>query len=273
MKRFEFTFSYKPHGGATELSAYDGAQALYGIARSLSITTHYVIHKRIIKQAPSLKGARILIAPPKAGSFEFIAPIIDLASSGSQPIVLTSMSGLSFNFLSDLTKLLYRRLSGLSEKPETDELDNLLRRKSGDVDSLADAIGEDIVRLHRPIDGNVDQFNVYDSIRPVGDFDRQTQDYAKTKVISDEEEEFTGNVSSFNANTKSGRFYIDDEERTVAFKIDRDTEIPSKKIKLLSWSLNEYANEREGALLLTGRALRSRQGLLKAIFITDISKI
>src|ERR1700683_1535353 len=110
MAEAEFRFIYETEDGSNSLDAYDASQALYGISRSIAILTHYTIHRRIIKQAPSLAGARVLVEPPRPGSFEFIVPIImdpDIRAIGESIIAAT---------LYDLTKVIYARLTGKSDR-------------------------------------------------------------------------------------------------------------------------------------------------------------
>lgn len=222
MEPLEFRFSYHPEDGSNSLDAYDASVALYGIARSLSITTHYALHGKVIKQAPALMGAKVLVLPPREGSFEFVAPIIDFVSSRREEIALGLALGLAANYLCDLTKLLFRRATGQSEDVETDRVDALRREKPGEIDALADALEEDILRLHRPLSGPVQYFKIVGGRQTFGHFDRVTYDYAKTKTIGRFDEDFEGNVASFNANSLHGRFWLPDEGRTVSFNKDRD---------------------------------------------------
>ena len=261
MATLPLRFSYLPDDGTHALSAYDAATALYGISRSTAIVAHYVANNKIIKQAPSLKNVQIFVRPPQPGSFEFwvdIAPAVGL--------------GLATNFLSDLLKYLYRRASGLKELPKTPELSEVLYTKSGEIDSLSDAIEEDVVRIHRPLEAkNVQIFNIYGGTQHFGSFNGTTYDYAKTKTRGSIDEEFIGNVASLNANTINGRFWLADEERTIGFNQDKDTKLPKKERGLLAWSLNEYANGRSGHIKIVGIPLRSKQGLLKRVFVKSVS--
>lgn len=272
MGDMDFRFTYHPEDGSNSLGAYDASVALYGIARSLSITTHYVLHRKIIKQAPALRGAKILVLPPREGSFEFIAPIVDFFSSRSDEIAIGLSLGLAANYLTDLIKLLYRRATGQSEEVRTLEVENLRREKPGEVDALADAIEEDVVRMHRPLDGRVQYFNIYGGHQNIGHFDKTTYDYAKTKIIGEYVEDFEGNVASFNANSLNGRLWLITDERTVSFNKDRDVVFSDQDRKLLAWSLNEYANGRAGRLIISGIPLRSRQGNLKSVFVRRVRR-
>jgi hypothetical protein len=262
-----FRFTYRPPGGTSDLDAYDASQALYGISRSLSVLTHYAINKKVIKQAPSLSGATVLIRPPRAGSFEFIVPIIQTIS-GPANIQAVAQS-LSASLLYDLTKLIYRRLTGKSEKTSSDSLQDLLRHSHGDLDALTDSVSEDIVRIHRPMISHKDSVfsvNVYGGEVNIINLDHETHDFARTKILGDGEEKFFGYVTSFNGSTIQGRFWIQEEDRTVSFTRNKDTEISSAQRSLLAWSLNEWVTKREGFLYISGIPLMSKTGLLKHIF-------
>jgi len=63
---------------AHQLDFYDGTNSLFGFAKSLLLTTHYLINGEVKFQAPSARGARIYMLPSRQGSFEqFIRLVID----------------------------------------------------------------------------------------------------------------------------------------------------------------------------------------------------
>ena len=279
MYGIEFKFTYHPRGDSHVLPAYDAAQALYGIARSLSITTHYALNGRVIHQAPSLKNARVLVTPPRAGSFEFIVPIVDLVTSREvvQQVtagVIVGAGGLAGKLIYDLTKLIYRRATGQPEKNTSDEVARLQREKHGDIDALTEIINQDIQRIPRPFLGaNVTYLNIYGGENHIGGFDQKTYDYAKTKVLGDKPEEFVGNVASFNANTFNGGLWLKEEGRVIAFSKDRSSIVKDEERALLAWSLSEYAHGRSGVLRIRGISLRSKQDQLKRIFVVSVEKL
>lgn len=269
----EFRFTYEPDDGAQTLDAYDAAQALYGISRSLAILTHYSLHRRVIKQAPSLHGAKVLILPPNAGSFEFIAPIVPiLADAGNATAIAQNLAA---SVLYDLAKTIYRRLAGKSESTSSREMQALARHASGDLDAITDAISEDIVRIQRPIASDkrrIYNINVSGGTMHLVHLDRDTLDYSRTKVVSDRETEFFGHVRSFNGSTVQGRFWIEAEERTVSFTVNRGSKISANQRSVLSWSLDQWVSKLEGFIYLSGFPLTSRTGLLKHVFITKVRK-
>jgi hypothetical protein len=263
-----FRFVYQPENESNALNAYDAGLALYGIGRSISIATHYVTNGRVIKQAPSLDGARVLVAPAQPGSFEFptLVEIISVVAPG----LATGVVG---NLLTDLVKLLYRRGAGLTDQPQDPHLQNILRRSPGDIDALNDAIDEDVVRIHRPFEGPVNVLNIYGGSVHIGTFNHSTYGYARARELGRDNEEFYGNVASYNGNEDSGRIWLVDEQRTVGFRRDRSLKhLPQEDRKLLSWSLDQYVNGQDGNLILKGRALRNREGKLKVIFLLSVSE-
>ncbi len=272
MSELVFRFRYLPDDGSKAISAYDASQALYGIARSVTIVTNYVVNERVIKQAPAASNFSVKVEPPRSGSFEFLIPVVGLTVSANDLLGVIG-SGIAGNFAYDLLKYLYRRATGQREEVRNDKLRSALSDKPGDIDSLGDAIDEDVVRIHRPLDAkNIQIFKIYGGNNHFGDFNRTTYDYAKTNERGVRTENFEGNVASLNANTNNGRFWLDDEERTVAFNEDRNSTLTDREKVLLAWSLNEYANGRAGRLRVTGFPLRSRQGSLKRIFVTGVHR-
>ena len=77
MPEITITLSYDGVDASNhQLDFYDAATALLGFQRSLAIVTHLTLNGEIITQAPSLKGARIFVHPPKAGSWEIAAFLV-----------------------------------------------------------------------------------------------------------------------------------------------------------------------------------------------------
>jgi hypothetical protein len=202
-----FRFRYDPQDGATTLDAYDASQALYGIARSLSILTHYTVNNSVIKQAPSLRRARVLIEPPRHGSFGFIVPIMASLVDPSTPLGALTL-GMGAIYLVDLTKIVFSRLSGKTERPTTDAIADLARTKPGEIDALSGAVEEDIVRIQRPIVHNVNNIYISGGSHPIINLNAETYDFAKTKVVGDDQQNYEGHVTSFNGSTVSGRFWV-----------------------------------------------------------------
>jgi hypothetical protein len=269
----EFRYVFDPGSREHSLDAYDASQALYGIARSLSIASHYAVNGKVIKQAPSLKGASVRVLPPNAGSFEVIVPVLLMAAS---PDVIATVSQNVFsNFLTDIIRHSYRRLVGQPSPPETDELRETLHLRPGDVDAMADAMEEDVNRIHRPIaKSNADQYNIniFGNNNKIVVLNRDTHEFAKTKIPSSHQSNYFGHITSLNTNTMQGRFFVENEERNIGFSFEKGVKPSAAQRKLMASSLNEWVSEMRGFLWLEGYPLKSKSGILKHLFVTSVER-
>lgn len=267
----DFRVVYFPVDGSSVLDAYDAAQSMQGMARSLAIVTHYALHSRVIKQAPSLSGARILATPPERGSFQL--PFGIEIDSGTATALAGVGLGVVTNYITDLTKFLFRKISGLPEQVETSKLKELLEAVPGDIDAISDAVDEDVVRVHRPLLHNVNHFHIYGGTTQIGNFNQSTYDHAKARELGGGDE-FVGTIASLNANSDNGRIYLQSEGRTVGFKRDRALQrLPIGDRRLLSWSLDQYTNGKDGTIKLIGKALRNREKRITSIFVVRVETI
>ena len=133
-----------------------------------------------------------------------------------------------------------------------------MRSKSGDVDALADAVEEDIIRIQRPIVNNVVNINISGGSHNIINLDKETYEFAKTRVLGDGLQDFSGYVTSFNGSTISGRFWVDSEERTVGFSVDKSLGgLPATQRNLLAESLNGWVSANKGHIKLRGTPLTS----------------
>lgn len=255
---------YEPSDGSNSLDAHDAAQAMLGMARSLAILSHYAVNGQLIKQAPSLKGARILATPPERGSFQLPFQI----DFDPQTVAVVSSLALSVlgNYVTDLTRFVYRKIAGLSHKPLSEQLKTALDTRPGDFDAITDAVNEDVIKVHRPLMHGVQVFNIYGGDNQIGTFNNSTLNHAKARELGPENEEFVGTIASLNANTDSGRIWLG--SHTTAFKRDRSLQrLPIGDRQLLSWSLDQYTNGNTGSICLIGKALRNREGAITVIFV------
>ena len=183
--------------------------------------------------------------------------------------------GLESSFLYDLTKYLFARLTGQAEKVSSERLRQVQRQAPGDLDALSDCINEDVVRIQRPIarsEFGDFHLHVHGGTVNIGNFNQDTYDFAKTKIRGKEEEEYFGHVQSYNGSTHQGRFWLEVEDRTVGFSINRDTSLAIGQRRMLAWSLNQWVNNKEADIYLTGYPLSSKTGLLKHVFITSVKR-
>jgi len=136
-----------------ELDFYDAARALSGFQRSLALTTHLILTGEIIHKAPAMKGARILIATPKPGSWEVIASII-----GAAWIAGTASKDTPFgHLLYSAYDYVIRQTMGFPvqyDKSLYQQYEEQLAANKitpAKLDSLTEKIESSVADMHRPI--------------------------------------------------------------------------------------------------------------------------
>lgn len=267
------------------LDFYDVAQALLGFQRSLAIVTHLVLNNQVITQAPALKGATILVSPPRDGSWEIVAAIVagagyvftrpkdtplgHLVHSAYDYVV---RSALGFDV--DYSKTLgvhYRELSRKLSVPILDE-----NRFDSAIEKCENAIKD----MHRPIiksktarSARIGEPNFdFPELDLVLDID--TYGYLAETNTSDVKERITGRISSYNINTFRGRIYTNDWNRPIPFILDEGYRL-NEYVSLLTKSLMINSTEPfddEGNVTVEAYRNMSPSGRLKSFQVVSVGK-
>ncbi|MCG8694782.1 MAG: hypothetical protein MI806_26535 [Minwuiales bacterium] len=286
-----FTLSYS---GALaddqEIDLYDVGQALIGFQRSLALTTHLILNNKIITQAPSLKGARVIALPPEDGSWRFTAAIVSLVGGvyalGTAPkdtpvghLIRSAYDYVvseTLGFHVDYDKTLGQQYEEL--KKRNPDIQSLPQWR---FDSLTEKCEAAIKDMHRPIVWSKTATKA-EIISRVGSdehpfehpLDQETFEYIHVTQMSETAFEFVGRVSSYNINTFKGRLYIEDERRPIPFEL-----APSARdvrgIACVTESLSANAQTRfrdDGNIRIVAFPSTSKSGRLKSLLIVKASR-
>lgn len=273
------------------LDFYDAAQALGGFQRSLALTTHFVLHDEIITQAPSLKGARILSAPPEEGSWKATALVISaIGAAALAPRDSTAGHIISSVYDYVVSQTLgfhvdFDEALGVTLERYRAEQNRSAPRES-QLDSLIEKCEIPIRDMHRPIaySGTATSANLTCNVGreeiPVGPrLDLDTWHHISTNKRSSELSVFSGWTSSYNINTFKGRAFLPDFGRPVPFTLAESAR-DAKTVALLTTSLDENAKSRmrndvrlgdEGRRHFQAYVNTSANGRLKSIFVTAVT--
>ncbi len=283
MTTVSFRLSFEG-GTANEhlINAYDAAKALQGFERSIALTTHAVLNGDIIVKAPALKGASVLIAPPRAGSWVaeltvVIGGIWALNNAAREtPIghllysaydyVIKTATGRDLDYSKSIRKILE---DGRNSAPEASD-----KLSVGTLDAVIERCEKSIGDIHRPIveSRTSDYAHVLCASSRISDFtiDEDTYRYISQSVERPSPESFSGAISSYNINSFTGRVYIPSEGRTVPFVLS-DTLRNSRYLDSVTSSL------RANALKLGNQAIEfesivyeSSNGRTKRLLIIDL---
>ena len=131
------------------LDFYDAARAISGFQRTLALVTHLALNGEVIVQAPSLKGAEIIVHPPEEGSWKIAATIIGGAFAIG---AVGKDSPIGHVVTSIYDYVLYETMGFHVDYDKT--LQSLYNEKvinEEKLDSLTEKAEPSIVEMHRPI--------------------------------------------------------------------------------------------------------------------------
>jgi len=248
------------------LDLYDLSRSLKGLSRSLSITTHFILNGEIITRTPALRNANIYISPPRAGSF-FQDITVGVVAGAAFALFSSSNTSVIGHIIYSAYDYIIKTILGFHvnlEEPlyktylEHETLNEEIR--ASQLESIAEKCESSIEDMHRPIFASGSALEA--KIIPITaglqnkiiSLDSNTYDNIRRINVTKETEMFTGRVSSFSANTQSGRIYTDEEMRSIPFEIDREADLD---LSILSESLNSYT------ILQTRGLTKNRAGYFK----------
>lgn len=275
-----------------EIDLYDVARALIGFQRSLALTTHLVLHNEIITQAPALKEAFILAAPPTEGSWKIPAKVMVPLSMlyalnfvpSDSPVghlvrsVYDYVVNETLGFHVDYDKSLGEQYEEL--KKMDSKLPVLERHR---LDSLTEKCEIAIKEMHRPIKGretalsaNIKAWTSPQAIQVLGPtLNVDTYDGIGKTETDTSEHIVIGKISSYNSNTFKGRIYELAEKRPISFELLNDAKTQSA-INLITNSLvvnarREAGEGNNGTIYCRAYKDTSKTGTLKKLTIIEVS--
>jgi len=285
----QFTLAYEgKDADRHEIDLYDISQALVGFQRSIALTTHLVINNKIITQAPSLKGAKVLALPAEDGSWKITAGVVLTGiyalgtTSNDSPIghmvyslydyVMSESLGVHVDYQKSLGKLY--------EESESKEI-TLPRIEQHQADSLLEKCSVAIKEIHRPIykTKTASKASIISNVQGVHtplrvQLTQDTYDYIHEVFVQEDPEIIRGRISSYNSNTFKGRIYVAKEGRPISFELSKNAR-SENSLKLIIASLSAYVHkdfENQWCdIYCIVYKNTSRSGQLKSYTITTVS--
>lgn len=248
------------------LDLYDGADSIFGFAKALQIATHAFVKDSITKTAPSMKGAKIFMNPPKTGSFiETLQVLI------TDPNFMAGVgTGVVTNAFYDFLKIALGRAAGLLFEPETPAIRQRLDKDEPFFDELADLLEGPLREAHRTIEESGGTVSLERPRSNLLTFDADTLDWVKTREEDEASAYRLGTVTRFNIISHNGRIFDKTEDRTIPFKAGDS--LNQSSILLLSKSLDDANNKLPGLLEFQVTPVRSARGVIKRFILSSCRK-
>lgn len=256
------------HGDAENgmLDMYDASVSLQGFARALSITGHALLNDgEIRRKGNRIEGGRLLISPPRRGSFE---ELITFVITNKEAIGASIAAGAFY----DLLKWTWSRTLDLAYKPQTPHVRKLEDRIEPFIGEMEEALESPLEQAHRPIRQNEDMVVSVRRAR-AGEIIRLDQDTLASVSLHTDENivQIVGNVTRYNILSGFGRLYDDNLEKTVSFKILDD--VPTTQKQLLTWSLHYAQTDHGGKVVFHVKRVISAKGVAKRYLVHGISQV
>lgn len=279
-------------GNATnhEIDFYDVAQALVGFQRSLAITTHLILNDKVITQAPSLKGAKIIALPPQEGSWKLPAKLV-LATAAYQ-LATTPIDTPLGNLISSAYDYVISESLGFHVDYDStlgQQYENMKKSQhkvpvleQSRFDSAIEKCEQAVKQMHRPIVESKTASEAQLSFKcdhkkekPVGPpLNKSTYDYIHYTNLSDFEEQIIGFVSSYSANTLRGRVYIEAYNRAIPFEQIGEAKDNISTIRIAdNMAINTRARFKKGEhqhIRFSILRVTSRSGQLKKLLVVKV---
>lgn len=264
----KITFAIKYHEGDAKdgrLDMYDAAVSFQGFAKALSITAHALLNDgEIRRKGNRIEGGELYINPSRKGSFEQIVTFVIT----NKEAIGASIAAAAFY---DLIKWTWSKTLELSYEPKTAHVMKLSERIEPFIGEMEEALEIPLEQAHRPIkkDNQVIITLKRQRVGEVIKLDSETLSSVSLQTETETTQNIRGNVTRYNILSGYGRFYDDELERTVSFKIEDDVSTSQKQ--LLTWSLH-HAQESEGSgkLLFDAKRINTAKGIIKRYLVSNV---
>lgn len=256
------------------IDLYDLSKALYGFHRSLAITYHYLLHDEIITKTPYARDFRIISYPPKEGSFEIIACIL-VASKIIKEFTTASKDTILGHVAFSLYDYVVKKCLGIHIDMSKSLYKQYLESRKHKVESLAQKLESSVRYMHRPIQTHsaIACSLSFDEGNKI-EFDRKTLDMIDKMQIETESNMYTGRVSGYSANTRSGMIYSEEEKRSIPFEIEKgidiDTGCLARSLSLYDALKRKNKKGRSGFFKFNAKRVMNRMNFTKKYYITYI---
>jgi hypothetical protein len=234
------------------MELYDGAKTIFGLGRALQITSHYLVTRKVVFQAPAAHAARLYLKPAKRGSYE---QIIEIVISNKEAIAAAVVVGVTKDILKDFITFVFQGVCGIVTRTSTRIVQEIADQHRADLEALEEALVGPLADAHRAVETNRARTRLKIEDRGIT-LDQDTLDHVRRKVRLPGAKKLEASISSYNINSRKGRLHNKQLGRTIPFRIEKER-IP-EDLTPLSWSLDQ--------------SNKGNPGLIEVWVVEEISK-
>lgn len=271
MRKQQITLHFEG-GDADEhrLPSLTAANALYGMSRSLLISTNFFSDGTVKSKSFSQERFRVDLVAQKEGSFEYIFEI-SLSDDALYYIggFATSLAAsATWSFISSV----FNRATGGDASKEIEKLEKNEKLNAVDVQRVVERINNPLKIFHNVINNGSIEVNINSSVsdgEPVI-FNSDTKSYVSDSNKNNIVRTKGFYVTSYVVSSRGGRVFDFESGRSIAFSVDRGADLTTLSSVLESISNTAYRSfgrQRENIIYLKYRSIDTRNGAAKKIII------
>jgi hypothetical protein len=219
------------------------------------------------KHAPFESPIKVYLKPSQPGSFDTLYQIISVP--GAQTVIGNLVLSLTGDLLYDALKMIFNQVTGRGGVPEQRQLKELARQRGGDLAALEDAVEPSLVHAHRVIGNGSNSIVIIGNNNKIV-FDNGTKEFITTSIDDDKIEVKQVSVASYNVNTKSGRVYDFEFERTIPFALS--SAASNRSAVAIARCLTQYTGGEDSKVAITYSKVLAPDGKVKKYIVKNASR-
>ena len=228
-----------------ELPGLNGAISIEGLARSLTLVSHYAVTGKIRHRYPFSDDFSLNLVALQEGSFKARFALNLSATAVASWLRTAAISGPVGNFATDLIKTTYSSAVGLSAHADTPAVKMLLDKCPGDLDALREATVPSMKHAHSVINRGAENITINGDHNNIVVFNSRTKEFLENIDPSSLPEIKTVSVGMLNVNTRNGRVFDFELGKMVTIFVPTDR--TERTLGNLGRSLSIYAKGREAS--------------------------
>jgi hypothetical protein len=224
------------------LPAFDAAESLDGIAKSLLIPVNYLFERKVRRRNFQYRGYSIDLVGVGPGSID--ALFLLHLFPGELKVLGDLAVAVGGGAIVEFVKAIYNRTIGKNAPKVIEELESSGELNHGDISALQDAALPSIKRAHTVINKGANNIFIFADQPNAVHFDAESKRYVQGNIINRERRAKLVSVGSYNVNTRYGRVFDYEEGKTIPFDLAR--KVDAKTITTITGSISDYALAKEG---------------------------
>lgn len=191
----------------------------------MTLVGHYAITGTVRKRYPFDGSPPVYLKTTEPGSFDAIFGFLTEPNNPQITSIAGALAvGAAGSLIASLITLVFSRAVGREHESDNRAVRREILDRPGNIEALTDAVEPSLKRAHAIINNGAGTINIYNGDVRISHFDATTKAYLEETVLDRTIRQKEVSVNMLNVNTRYGRIYDFELNRTVPIRIDLDAE-------------------------------------------------